>query len=60
MHFLADEGTCNENKQRTRGYPPVAIACGYVVRSRYQNTSEYIVTQNKIEYTSFIFASDIA
>ena len=25
---------------------PVDIACGYVVRSRYQNTNEYIVAQN--------------
>ena len=33
----------------------MVIACGYLDRSRYQNTSKYIIAQNLIKYTSFLY-----
>ena len=41
-------------KQTTGTRVPVALVCGFVVRSRYQNINEYIIAQNVIKYTSFM------
>ena len=64
LNLGSDEGVFSRRrgylqwKQTTGTRVPAAFASGYVVGSRYQNPSEYIVTQNKIKYT--FLASDIA
>ena len=61
LNLGSDEGAFSRRrgymqwKQITGTRVPVAIACGIVVPSRYQNTNEYIVVQNIIEYTSFLY-----
>ena len=50
LNLGSDEGAFSRRrgylqwKQTTGTRVPVAIVCDYVVRSRYQSTSEYIVT----------------